>query len=191
MRRRIPATLSRFGGPRLDSQRPAFLPVPWLAMKPWTELAARFRFHSTELRSLVTAFEAEQWTQPLEPGIDPPVFALGHLAATRRKMLRRMGHDLSLDPWEAAFAKGPFEGEPDDCPPPASLCSDFLANGEVLAAELEEMSLEDGRVAWGGRSPDGSETLCGMLAFLSTDEARHLGRLGLLAELLGLETRAR
>lgn len=161
-----------------------------MPMKPWIDLAARFRFHTKELSELCSSFDADQWQQRLHPEIDPPLFALGHLAATRRKMLRRMGHDMSLEAWEAAFSNGCLEDEPDDCPSPSEMLEDFQANGELLAASLEEMTFEDGRVCWGGRTPDGAQTLCGMLGFLSADEARHLGRLQLLRELLRTGTLA-
>jgi len=150
------------------------------------DLARRFRFNQNVLAATTGGFAPDDWgSAPGARGGNTPHWILGHLAATRRFLARKLGVELEVEPWEALFAmKSKPEGTA-GFPAPAALAADFAATGERLCARLVELTAAEAAAEWGGSFPDGGHTLAGGASFLSFHEAYHLGQIGLARRLRG------
>ena len=148
-----------------------------------TELAGRFLHNTSRLEAAAETFADDQWrTEPGEGLLSAHVI-VGRIAAKRRRVLRRLGHDLALEPWEGSFMNGPFDGLEDN-PDPADLLRDFTENGVLLAAHVDELTDEDAEREWGAPQPDGSTSTLGALGYHAMDESSDLGQLELMGQLL-------
>ena len=78
---------------------------------------------------------------------------------------------------------GPLD-ELEDNPAPADLLRDFTENGVILAAHVDELTVEDAEREWGAAQPDGSTSTFGALGFHAMDESSDLGQLELMGQLL-------
>lgn len=148
-----------------------------------TELAGRFLHNSSRLESAARAFDDERWHAAPGDGLLSPHAIVGRVAAKRRRVLRRLGHDLALEPWEGVFMNGPLDALADG-PSPTELVADFGVQGEALAEHLRELSSEDAERDWGCQQPDGSTSTVGALSFHAMDESSDLGQLELLSRLV-------
>jgi len=153
-------------------------------MGPTTELAGRFLHNTSRLDALANAFEEEHWRSAPGSGVLSAHALLGRLATKRRRVLRRLGHDLALEPWEGSFMNRPLD-ELEAVPPPGELRHDFDENGVLLVAHVEELTPEDAEREWGCAQPDGSTSTGGALSFHAMDESSDLGQLELLSRLVG------
>ena len=155
-------------------------------MKPLEAVAKLFHFNHQFLDSVTTDFSDADWLAP--PGTKGGNHAhwiLGHLAVSRRALLRGVGKPVPPEPWEKAFGRGsqPVAGK--DGPSPAALRQDFLASGALLHDHLASLSPEEAAAPYGRKLPDGSESVSGAAHFLFLHECYHIGQLGLLRRILG------
>lgn len=152
----------------------------------YSELARRFRFNDGFLDVLVEGLEPSDWASALgEQGGNPPHWILGHVATSRRYLLRKLGVELPLEPWEHAFGMKSEPGDTAEYPAPDVLIADFKTSGEKVVKRLETMTAEQGEAEIDASFPDGSKTAGGAAGFLHFHETYHLGQLGLARRLLG------
>jgi hypothetical protein len=141
------------------------------------------------LDGLVGDFVEADWRATDPVGHDPR-WVMGHLAATRRRLLALVGLDPGAEPWEAFFGRGT---KPSDVPAdvdPRVLVQAFHTAHQTLAGRLEAMTAADLARPLGRTLPDGTDTVGGAVCFLAWHEAYHLGQLGLLRRLAGKAGRA-
>jgi uncharacterized damage-inducible protein DinB len=146
-------------------------------------VAAQFRFHEAMLARTVEGFEDADWLH--RPGeANHAHWILGHIAATRRYLLRRLGEKVDEEAWEKEFAQGTKPGEKPE-PAPAALIKDVQLLGAQLEMRIKSLTLEEMEAPIEKPMPDGSKTRAGMARFLLFHEAYHLGQLGLLRRIRG------
>jgi hypothetical protein len=150
---------------------------------PLAALGDRFYFQRRMLAALVEGFGPEDWSR--SAGGNDARWILGHIAASRRLLLRRLGEDLEEAEWEALYRRGvrPARGGSD--PEPSLLLEDVHRSGKLLTtclARLDEAALSD---SFGARLPDGGTTRGDGAQFFQFHEAYHLGQIGLLRRLCG------
>jgi uncharacterized damage-inducible protein DinB len=152
---------------------------------PLADLARQFRFNDRFLGMLVEGYGETDWTFRPEGGGNGPDWIVGHLTATRRSLLRKLGETLATEAWETRYDMGVEPDATDDGPTPDELAAAFVELGEVLAGKLEALTPADAAREWENPFPDGATTLDGALRFLFFHETYHLGQLGLLRRMLG------
>jgi len=146
-------------------------------------VAAQFRFHEGMLARTVEGFEEADWLH--RPGeANHALWILGHVAATRRYLLRRLGEKVDEEEWEKAFGQGNRPGDKLE-PAPAALIKDVQSMGAQLEMRIRSLTLEETEAPIEKPMPDGSKTRAGMVRFLLFHEAYHLGQLGLLRRIRG------
>jgi hypothetical protein len=136
------------------------------------------------LDRLVGDFTGPDWAVRDAAGHDPR-WIVGHIAASRRRVLGLLGCAKPAEPWEAHFGRGSSPGDL-----PAELDMKALVedcHASQAAMDPAWATLTVGALAEGlGRTlPDGTDTVCGALRFLAWHEAYHLGQLGLFRRLAG------
>ena len=157
-------------------------------MSSLAALAPRLRFNETLLKSVIKGMDAPAWGLVPPGGGNTPHWILGHLAASRRFMLRTAGHELATDPWEALFGRGAEPGAATaPFPPVEDLLADVHASGEIVGELFPAMADEAAAAPAPQPMPDGSDTVAGVLHFLYFHETYHLGQLGLLRRMNGLD----
>ena len=157
-------------------------------MSSLAALAPRLRFNETLLKSVIEGMDGPAWNLVPPGGGNTPHWILGHVAASRRFMLRAAGHALASEPWEALFGRGAAPGAATDgFPPVEELLTDVHASGEIVSELFPTMTDEAARAPAAQPMPDGSDTVAGMLHFLHFHETYHLGQLGLLRRMNGLD----
>ncbi|MDF1798476.1 MAG: DinB family protein [Planctomycetota bacterium] len=147
---------------------------------PLASLATRYRFNESLLSTITEGFSPEDWAAAPESGGNNPIWILGHITASRRFLLRRLGVEVEDEAWERHFAMGTQLQDPGAYPSPATLVGHFRSAGEALVERCATLDAEQARAPWGSAFPDGSETLDGGAHFLYMHETYHLGQIGLL-----------
>ena len=154
-------------------------------MNTLPSLAARFRFNEQALEKATGDFTDDDWLYRINGTSSHALWLLGHLAVSRRALLRGSGKERPPAPWEAAFTKGsrPMDGK--DGPSPQALKADLVASGELLEAHLGSLTPEQAAAPYSRTMPDGSSTIDGAAHFLHWHETYHIGQLGLLRRACG------
>lgn len=147
-------------------------------------LVPRFRFNEKLLSVETEGFSDADWTWKPAAGGNPPIWILGHVALYRRVLLRKLGVPLEVVGWESRHARG----APHDAAlasSPAELLADLRSTGEALGEKIPRLSAAELGQPWGGKFPDGGDTIGGGISFLYFHETYHLGQLGYVRRLLG------
>ena len=146
---------------------------------PLADLSGRFAFNGKLLSLLLDDFEGDDWRHRAGCS-NHAQWLLGHLANTRRWMLREFGQSVQEDGWEPLFGAGERPTAESDALDTALLKQAFAGAGEQLVAALATMTDEQAAREIPQAFPDGSKTVGGMAHFLYFHEVYHLGQLGLL-----------
>ena len=149
------------------------------------ELAKRFGFNLRLLEIMSDGLSADAWSAvPGDQG-NSAHWILGHVATTRRQLVRKLGVDLPVEEWEGAFGRGVEPNGTEGLRAVADLVADLEARQAELDAKLIGMDAEAANAAWGVQFPDGSETVLEAASFLQFHETYHLGQIGLLRRQTG------
>jgi hypothetical protein len=147
-------------------------------------LARGYGFNDKVLGRAISGLDGDDWVRRAGPETSHAYWVLGHLAASRRALLRNLGRDLPREPWEDAFARG---SKPADAVSvtPSTLEADFLSSGTLIRDLLGAMTEEEASSAYPRKLPDGSDTRGGATRFFLWHESFHLGQLGILRRACG------
>ena len=154
---------------------------------PLADLGRRFLFNQNVLDMAGGGLTPEQWAATPPGGGNNAHWILGHIATTRRSLRRKLGEDLPKEAWEEAFGYGAQPAGTEGYPSVEALREDFATSGEKLGSQLAELDAAAVAQPWGSTFPDGSDTLGGGVGFLYFHECYHLGQVGLLRRMNGLE----
>ena len=150
------------------------------------QLARRFTFNRQTIGVICDAFESDDWSRPASAdGGNTAHWILGHIATSRRILLRKLGEEIAEDDWESEFSMDSSPKGTDGYPSPATLLKTLAASDEQLVQRLEQMSDADADEEWGSKFPDGSATIGGGAHFLFFHECYHVGQLGLMRRIVG------
>jgi len=152
---------------------------------PLLDLARRFRFNESLLANVTRGFQADDWAARPPVGGNNPVWILGHVAHSRRFLVRRLGDGSPMESWEADFGMGTQPRDPAAYPSPATLLEWFRLAGEALERLCRNLDEAAVRQPFGTTFPDGSDTLGAGAAFLYMHEVYHIGQVGLLRRMRG------
>jgi len=148
-------------------------------------LARRIRFNEKLLEVVSEGFTADHWSRgPGGDGGNTAHWILGHIAASRRHLVRSLGGEIAAAPWEGALAGGQPAPATIDVAPDV-LQEDFRRSGELIEQRLAALP-EKMLAAEKGEWPDGGRTLEDGINFLHFHETYHLGQIGLLRRVFGL-----
>ena len=149
-------------------------------------LGNRYFFNRQTMAALADGLEDEDWArQPGDAGGNTAHWILGHLATSRRYLLRKLGEDLPEAEWEGHFGMNADPQSTDGYPSPADLLEDVKQSGKGITARLSEMSAGQADEDWGSAFPDGGKTIADGAHFLFFHEAYHVGQLGLIRRICG------
>lgn len=154
--------------------------VTSLPMKELESLALRFRFNERVLERLVEGLTPEDWGRRLEGVTNHAYWILGHLALTRRNLLKGLGQAREPAAWEVRFGRGSLPPETQNDPTPEALVRDLKESGPLIEAALRAMTPEQAIAPYPRTLPDGANTVEGAARFLLWHETYHLGQVGLL-----------
>jgi len=154
-------------------------------MNGYERIAHQFRFNETMLDMVSEGFGEDEWRARLGDA-NSAHWILGHLAHSRRHLLRRLGAELAEEPWEAAFAPGVDSEkiDPASLAPTAELNADFKARGDGLSRYLVGLTDEAAAEEW-TKMPDGDSSLGGGIRFLFMHECYHIGQVGFVRRAVG------
>lgn len=151
-------------------------------------LAPRVRFNEMLLAGVAKDLGADAWSFVPPGGGNTAHWILGHVVTSRRFMLRAGGHELALQPWEEHFGRGAEPGaDTSGYPSPEELIATFKADGDAISEHFPSMTQDQADAAAPRPMPDGSDTVEGVLHFLYFHEIYHLGQIGLIRRMNGLE----
>lgn len=152
-----------------------------------TDLGRRLRFNDGAMLRMLTAdFRPEDWMRrPGADGGNSPHWIVAHLAASRRRVRRKLGDAVPEESWERLVATGHKPEPVHELPPVEVLLADFGESGGVLERLLATLTEDEASAPWGSEFPDGSKSLSGGLHFFHFHESYHLGQLGLIRRLCG------
>ena len=143
-----------------------------------------FRFNEKVLGGVISGLEGEDWLRRACPESSHAYWVLGHLAVSRRSLLRGLGKDIPQEPWEASFARSSKAGEALSVVPSA-LEEDFRSSGMLLQDLLGSLDEKEALSAYVRKLPDGAQTKEGAARFYLWHESYHLGQLGILRRICG------
>jgi len=143
-----------------------------------------FRFNEKVLGGVTVGLEGEDWLRRACPEASHAYWVLGHLAISRRSLLRGLGKDLPQEPWEASFAKGSKPGQ-ELTVAPSVLTEDFNSSGRLLQEWLGSLDEKDASSPYVRKLPDGAQTKEEAARFYLWHESYHLGQLGILRKVCG------
>lgn len=147
-------------------------------------LALLYDHNARVLSTLVGDFSDADWRVQDPLGHDSR-WIVGHLAATRLRLVGMAGLTPLTAAWQADFARGTSpKSLPQDLDMTELLRSFQHAHGQLRSA-WEGLTAETLAQPLGRTLPDGSDTTGGALRFLAWHEAYHLGQLGLMRRLVG------
>jgi len=149
-------------------------------------LARQFAFGDQFIGVITDGFEPEHWETRPGDAANSAHWILGHLAVSRRFLIRLADAELPREDWEAAFDMGSDSTLPDGCPDPEVLLGYFYSAGELLRVTLEGLDEEACQRELSKPFPDGSKTFVGAARFIQGHEMYHFGQLGLIRSLCGL-----
>lgn len=155
--------------------------------QPLEALGKRLRFNEQLLKMAITGFEEGHWGARPEKGANSAHWILGHITYSRLGMLRIAGAPIAPEPWEENFHKGVKPDNGGDYPSPSFLVQRFRTAGESLATRFGEMTEEDAAKPSPREFPDGSKSVDGAMHFLYFHETYHLGQIGYVRRLEGLD----
>ena len=147
-------------------------------------LAARFRFNESVAAHTAADLTPADWVHRLGDS-SHAYWILGHIVVSRRSLLRNLGKELPVEPWEIAFGKGSRPGPLHAGPAPRELLGELKAAGELLEKHLGAMTPEAAAAPYVRKFPDGSATCEAAAAFMHWHESYHLGQLGILRRACG------
>ena len=148
-------------------------------------LTLRFRFNEKVLERALDGFAGDDWVRRPAEGGSHALWILGHLAASRRNLLRGTGREMPAAAWEAQFSRGSQPVEVADPSSPSMLKNDFLQSGNILAEHLTSLTSEQASGPFPRKLSDGSTTVEGAAHFYHWHESYHLGQLGILRRVSG------
>lgn len=149
-----------------------------------SQLAERFFFQRGTIHVVVDGFEPADWKLRAGEG-NSAHWVLGHIASSRRSLLRALGAPADDVAWERTFARNASHGDPADFPAPEELLADIHASGKLLTERLRSMTEDEANAPLGRSMPDGGTTVADCARFLQFHEAYHIGQLGLYRRLAG------
>ncbi len=154
---------------------------------PYASLADQFAFNDKALAMFSSGFEGDDWLHRGEGRSNHALWLLGHMTHYRRWMARELFDvDVSTDLGER-FAMGSTRDDDVESTPPEELRAAYVAAGDVVRAQLRELTEEAGAVALADDPgmPDGSKTVGDVARFLFFHESMHIGQVGLLRRCMG------
>jgi hypothetical protein len=147
-------------------------------------LAHGFRFNEKVLGGVTSGLEGEDWLRRACPEASHAYWVLGHLAVSRRSLLRGLGKDIPHDPWEASFARGSKPVQ-ELSVAPSVLAEDVLSSGRLLQEFLGSLDEKEASSPYVRKLPDGAQTKAEAARFYLWHESYHLGQLGILRRICG------
>ena len=103
-------------------------------------LTLRFRFNEKVLDRALDGFAGEDWVRRLVEEGSHALWILGHIAASRRALLRGIGREMPALAWEAQFSRGSRPAEASDPSLPPVLLEDFRQSGAILTEHLASLT---------------------------------------------------
>ena len=153
--------------------------------QPLRLLADGFRLNDQVMEMVTKDFDAADWFRRPEAGGNHAVWLLGHLAGSRRYLLRLVGVELEPPSWLDMFRIGGELAADDAYPAPAELLGDLKMVGAQLADRLAALSPQETEAELEQAMPNGSKTRAGAAHFLYWHETYHLGQLGYIRRMCG------
>lgn len=149
-------------------------------------IADAFRLNAGSLQRFTEDLQESDWSFA-GTNANSIAWIVGHMALYRKMIVKTLGGEVSERPWEELVKRGAAKG--------GDLASfhnemvteffEYAQRGSELAAHATPEQLDQ---SIGKKMPNGSETVLGLLSFLSFHETYHLGQLGLLRVELGKKT---
>ena len=136
------------------------------------------------LEALVGDFTAADWAVTDAVGHDSR-WLIGHLAATRLRLLGMVGLPPETTEWQGAFGRGTSPKDVSADLDPKALLHAFHEAHMALASHWDHITPEHLAKPLGRTLPDGTDTIGGAIRFLAWHEAYHLGQLGMMRRLVG------
>lgn len=152
---------------------------------PLPELAPLIQFDTMFLDKQVEGFAGDHWTTRFGES-NHALWIVGHVACYRRMMARMLGVTVAEQPWETAF---PVKSQPNDgdAYDIAELLADVHAMGELLVERLMTATEDLANSSPPRQTPDGSQTIGGVVRFMQIHEMYHIGQLAFIRGALGME----
>ncbi len=147
-----------------------------------------YRFHHQFLPGLLDAMDDEAMRETFGRMGRCAHWLLGHIAASRRFMGRQAGLEIPALAWEEFFSPESNPTFNDAWPDREELLKDFDSTGMQILDALQDFPPEQFEKQVPGLfNPETSEPLVNQISFLLTHESYHMGQVGYIRSLLGLE----
>ncbi|MHC4925108.1 MAG: DinB family protein [Planctomycetota bacterium] len=154
---------------------------------PCESLADKFAFNDRMMDMLTEGFALSDWRHREEGGGNSAVWVLGHVTKVRMDLLRRLGEEIETATWEEKFDRGTPCVDASAYPPGEQMRDEFHAVGERLQAALKAVTPEKGAEPFGIDLPIGDADLAKGADWLHFHETYHLGNIGYIRRLRGME----
>lgn len=152
---------------------------------PLSTVARQYRFNEGLLGAATDGFDEAVWSRRPDGGGNSAHWIVGHLAVSRRHVLRMAGAEIESDPWEKEFGKGATPGARVETPVEV-LVAAFRSAGDAITEHVGALSDEAAAAPSPHQFPDGSKTVGDAIRFMHFHESYHLGQVAMLRRLAGL-----
>ncbi len=149
-----------------------------------TPIAQLYAMADKILGQVVGDFTEADW-QVRDAAGHTPRWIMGHLAASRLRLVELMGMEPIPVAWMAVFGRGTSAADVPEHLDLRSVVQAFHDAHRRMAAHWEKLAPEQLAKPLGRTLPDGSDSIGGAIRFLAWHEAYHLGQLGMLRRLAG------
>ena len=149
-------------------------------------IAEQFRLNTALVDRVLDGFSDEAMRFRPEGKGNPAHFVLGHIAATRYDIARLMGLELKAD-WAKLFDRGVELRDAAQYPSVTELRAAFGEVAEAINKRFEELTEVDLSAEPSWEPPGMEKSIRGVLNFLAFHESYHIGQLGYIRKLVGLE----
>lgn len=129
----------------------------------------------------------EELRRPAEPGLNPALGVMAHLANTRCALLQMLGVEREL-PWEGRFGRGGAMNDPEQFPELDVVWAVWEEASTQLEQRFEELTDEELSAPAPRNFPIPDKTMRGAIYFMAYHEAYHMGQLGYLRKWLGKQS---
>lgn len=154
--------------------------------KCFMSIAEQFRLNAAIIERVLDGFTDETIHKRPDGTGNPAHFILGHITATRYQLARILGVKIEAD-WEKLFDRGAEVKDAAQYPSTTELREAFGRVAEAMAQRFEEVTEIDLSAEPPWEPPTMENSIRGLANFLAFHESYHIGQLGYLRRLVGLE----
>lgn len=154
--------------------------------KSIVSIAEQYKLNAALVERVLDGFTDEAMRFRPDGKANPAHFILGHITSVRFTIARMIGLEMKVA-WEELFARGAELKDAAQYPSVTEIRAAFSEVAEAINKRFEEVTDVDLSAEPPWEPPGMEKSIRGVLNFLAFHESYHIGQLGYLRPLVGLD----